>query len=80
MPPKAPVEVVGGAKVEAVEQKSPVPEVEGDTVQVITTAPGTLGPGGIVPIGTKASVKVRHFSKNWMRPATAADAAKIKKD
>ena len=52
----------------------PAPEA---SVTVITTAKGTLGPGGIVPIGTECEVAISAFSKAWMKPKTKADADKI---
>lgn len=44
---------------------------------VITTARGTLGPEGITQPGEKVTIPVASYSKNWMRPATAADAALV---
>lgn len=69
----------GGAKIEERVVKPVVPDVEpaDDVIGVITTAPGTLGPEGIVPPGTKARIKIGAFSKAWMQPATKADAEKL---
>lgn len=48
-----------------------------DEFDVVTTAPGTLGPQGIVPVGTRTTVPSRMFSKHWMKPATQASGKKI---
>lgn len=76
---KAPVTIEGGAAVSQVEVVPLVPEVaESDlTVNIVTTAPGTLGPEGIVKVGTEATVLLTAFSATWMKPKTKADAAKI---
>lgn len=76
---KAPVTLEGGAAVTEVQLVPLAPEVpEGElTVNVVTTAPGTLGPEGIVKVGTDATVLVTAFSAAWMRPKTKADAMKI---
>lgn len=73
--------VSGGAQETEVTIVPLAPEVEESeaTVNVVTSAPGTLGPEGIVAVGTKATVALSAYSKNWMRPATKADDAKIKK-
>jgi hypothetical protein len=69
-----------GAKVETVEITPNVPDVSGadDTMEIVTTAPGTFGVGGIVKVGERFTIAVSAYSKNWMRPATKADAAKVK--
>lgn len=60
--------VIGGAQIERVEVQPVAPAVDGDdTIKIITTAPGTLGPGGIVPAGTKVRIKESAFSKEWMK-------------
>jgi hypothetical protein len=54
-----------------------------DMVNVITTGPGTRGPNGLVPIGTKMAVPLSAYSSNWMktRDKTSANrVAKIAKD
>lgn len=75
------IEMQGGAKVVEVTIEPAVPErAESEaTVNVVTTAPGTMGPGGIVAVGTKATIEIGAYSSNWMKPATKADAAKLAK-
>lgn len=45
-----------------------------EVVEIITTAPGTLGPAGIVPVGTRAKLPIDSFSYNWMMPANTKSA------
>lgn len=76
--PAAPLEMQGGAVVTKVAiQPVTGPEPEGETVEVITTAPGTMGLLGIVPVGTRAKIAPEAFSKHWMRPATRTAAKKL---
>jgi hypothetical protein len=74
------VTLEGGAAVSEVEIQPIAPEVpEGAaTVNVVTTAPGTLGPQGVAPVGTKATILLTAFSANWMKPASIGDANKIR--
>lgn len=74
-------EVVGGAVVKEVEIEPIAPEMPEaeDTVNIVTYAVGTLGIGGIAPIGTKATIAISAYSQHWMRPITKGDAAKLKK-
>ena len=76
---RAPVQIEGGAAVSEVEQQPIAPEIPESeaTVNIVTTDKGTLGPGGIVPIGTKATIPLTAFSVNWMKPATISDRNKI---
>jgi hypothetical protein len=63
------VEVSGGAKEETFEIE-PIAPTEGGgdgMIEVITTAPGTFGPGGIAPVGTKAVIHESAFSDSWMK-------------
>lgn len=62
-------EVSGGAKEVTVEIEPIAPQIaEGDgMIEVITTAPGTFGPGGIAPVGTKAVIHKDQFAASWMR-------------
>lgn len=55
------------------------PDLSENEVNVVTTALGTLGSGGIAAIGTKATITVQAFSKEWMRPATMGDRNKLVK-
>lgn len=74
-----PKNIVGGAAAEEKTVKPIAPQVitGDDTVNIVSTAPGTFGPEGIAPVGTKATIKVLAFSSEWMAPATKADAEKI---
>lgn len=74
-------ELKGGAQVTEVEILPLVPEVPETeaTVNVVTTALGTLGPEGLVEVGTKATIPISAYSANWMRPASAVDARKVAK-
>jgi len=76
---KPPVKIEGGAAVSEVELVPLAPEVAETelTVNIVTTAAGTLGPEGIVKIGTEATVLLTAFSSAWMRPKTKADSLKI---
>jgi hypothetical protein len=65
-------EVAGGAVVKEAKVEPVVPEAKGDVVQIVTTAPGTLGPGGIVKVDTAAEISIEAFSAKWMKPANAA--------
>lgn len=50
------------------------PEVDATTpMEFVATAPGTLGPAGIVRPGEKGEIPVGKFSDKWMRPAAQAD-------
>ncbi|MGL6210517.1 MAG: hypothetical protein ACRC14_11885 [Paracoccaceae bacterium] len=73
------VDVTGGVTQSEVEVEPIVPEVADapDTVKVVTTAKGTLGIGGIVPIGTEATIAIQAFSATWMRPKTIGDRNKL---
>lgn len=77
--PDASPKIEGGAVVTEVRLQPIAPEVApgDDTVDVISTAPGTFGPGGIADVGTEAAIKVSAFSAAWMRPKSKADAKKI---
>jgi hypothetical protein len=71
--------VSGGAVETQVTVAPLVPDVEGeDTLDVIVLQPGTLGPEGIIPVGTKMTVRLSQFSKVWMRPGNAKSAMKVK--
>jgi len=76
---KAPVTLEGGAAVTEVQLVPLAPDVPESelTVNVVTTAPGTLGPEGIVKVGTPVTVLLTAYSENWMKPKTKADAEKI---
>lgn len=77
---EAPVgEVSGGAVVTEATVESVIPVAKGDVIQIVTTAPGTLGPGGIVKPGTPAEIAIEAFSENWMRPANAASKKALMK-
>lgn len=65
-------EVSGGAIVTEGKVEPIVPEAKGDAIQIVTTAPGTLGPGGIVKPDTHAEISIDAYSANWMKPANAA--------
>lgn len=54
-------------------------QVGKDEIKIVTTAPGTFGPGGIAKVGTKAVVPFSKFSEQWMKPATAPDVRKLEK-
>lgn len=77
---KGPVTLEGGAAVSEVQIEPIAPEVAESeaTVNVVTTAFGTLGPQGIAPIGTKATILLTAYSSNWMKPASIADANKVR--
>ena len=70
----------GGAAVSQVEIEPIAPEVPESeaTVNIITTALGTLGPQGVAPVGTKATILLTAYSVNWMKPASIGDANKVK--
>lgn len=74
-PPKEGIPVEGGAKVETVAIEPIVPAApEGEpTIDIITTGPGTFGPQGVVPVGTKATIPAGLYSPTWMRPADEAE-------
>ena len=38
-----------------------------DLIEIITTAPGTFGPEGVVPVGTRRLIDPELFSDKWMR-------------
>lgn len=64
-------EVTGGAQVEEVEVAlNAPPQDDGNTLDIITTAPGTFGVMGIVPVGTREFINPAAFSAAWMKPAT----------
>lgn len=65
-------EIVGGAVVTEAKVEPVVPSASGETVRIVTTALGTLGPGGIIKVGTEAEINVAAFSAAWMKPADAA--------
>jgi hypothetical protein len=48
------------------------------TMEVVTTAIGTFGIGGIAQIGSKAKIDCSAFSTVWMQPRTKADVAALK--
>lgn len=66
-PAEEPKEMTGGAVVTKVEIE-PVAADAPDGFAVITTAPGTLGAQGVVPVGTRVLVTKQQFSKAWMQP------------
>lgn len=69
----------GGAVVQEVTVETFEPEAgEVFTMEIVTTAPGTFGLGGIEEVGTKATINCSAFSTNWMQPRTKADVAKLK--
>lgn len=70
----------GGAAVSQVEIEPIAPEVPESeaTVNIVTTALGTLGPQGVAPVGTKATILLTAYSVNWMKPASIGDANKVK--
>lgn len=70
----------GGAAVSHVEIEPIAPEVPESeaTVNIVTTALGTLGPQGVAPVGTKATILLTAYSVNWMKPASIGDANKVK--
>lgn len=73
------VDIIGAVASE-VAVEPVVPEVTTPpeaTITIVTTAKGTLGAGGIVPVGTVAEIAVTAFSANWMKPKTQADKKKI---
>lgn len=64
-----------GAQVEEVEVTDTTPAATGNfTMEVVTTAPGTFGIGGIEPIGKRARIECGAYSKLWMKAATKSDA------
>lgn len=77
---KQPVTLEGGAAVSTVQVEPIAPEVAESeaTVNIVTTAPGTLGPQGIAPVGTKATILLSAYSVNWMKPASIGDQNKVK--
>lgn len=77
---KAPVTMEGGAAVSYVDIEPVAPEIPESevTVNVVTTAPGTLGPQGIVPVGTKATIPLTLYSVNWMKPVGVGDMNKVR--
>lgn len=77
--PQEQVRVMGGAIVRTVEIRGVFPAIpEGEeTVEIITTAPGTLDVGGIIPVGSRGVIARRQYSRAWMQPATAKDARKV---
>lgn len=67
----APQDILGGAQVEEVEEvRMAPPESPANTLEIVTTALGTFGPLGIVPVGWRGYINPAAFSSNWMRPAT----------
>lgn len=74
------MDVTGGAKLEEVKVEENKPEIKTDaTVRIITTAVGTFGKNGLVPVGTRAEIDIAAYSDVWMKPATKAEGAKIAK-
>lgn len=74
-PAPEPKAVIGGAQQNTVTVEPIAPPVTGDDVIMVrTTAPGTLGPGGIVPVGTKCKIALSAYSANWMAPLRPQDA------
>ena len=77
-------EVIGGAQVETAQVQSVAPTPAADdadvpTMNVVTTAPGTFGPLGIAPVGTKAAILPSAYSEIWMKPVTPRDQGVLKR-
>lgn len=49
------------------------------TMDVFTTALGTVGIKGIVPVGSRQTISPAAFSEKWMKPCTINDSKKLTK-
>jgi len=69
----------GGVKAETVVVTEYKPDAGGEyTMEIVTTAPGTFGLGGIEPVGKPAKINCSAFSLVWMQPKTKEDIARLK--
>jgi hypothetical protein len=75
----APAKLQGGAKVSTQKPASAVPEGPEDGFEVVSTALGTRGSGGIVPVGTRFKISDEAYSPAWMKPVFKKDEARAAK-
>lgn len=57
--------------------KAAAKEYAASHMNVVTTEIGAMP--GIIAVGTRMEIPVSAYSAKWMKPATQADAAKLKK-
>jgi hypothetical protein len=69
----------GGAMVVEVQVEEIKPDATSDfTMEIITTAPGTFGAGGIEEVGKQATINCAAFSFAWMKPNGKASVERLK--
>jgi hypothetical protein len=52
---------------------------DAETIDIVTTAPGTFGAEGIASVGTKRPIHYTAFAETWMKPANLVSQQRLKK-